>query len=406
MRVDTVVIGAGQAGFATSFLLKRGKLDHVVLERDRVASSWLTRRWDSFTLIGPNWTCSLPGQPYGGADPDGYMGRDELVRFFQTYARSFDLPVQEHVDVRRVRRTNGAFEVETGGEAFIARQVVVATGAYQRPKIPAASRDLDPGIHQVHTDGYRNPSQLPAGAVLVVGSGQSGSQIAEELREAGRTVYLSTSTTGWYPRRYRGRDNMRWRFDMGFFDRRADAAGVAGQRLPAVPMQTGKDGGRDINLRTLAARGVILAGRFAGARGSQVSFAPDLDANLARSDQVARELLAGIDGFIAERGIDAPAERADLFFSPLIQRIDSLDLAQAGVSAIVWGTGYALDFRWIELPAFDEHGYPIQSQGVTPVPGLYFVGLHWMHTRKSGLILGVGEDAQHVVAHMTAPAPR
>jgi putative flavoprotein involved in K+ transport len=402
-RIDTVVIGGGQAGLATSYVLAERRRPHVVLERSRIAESWRTHRWDSFTLVGPNWTCTLPGRSYAGPDPDGYMRREELIAFFDSYARSFDAPVREGTAVHRLSRgAGGGFVVEADRGTFAATHVVVATGPYQRPKTPSTANAIDGRVMQLHTDEYRNPAQLPAGAVVVVGSGQSGCQIAEELREAGRTVYLSTGGCGWFPRRHRGKDNVWWRDRMGFFERTVDTLPSAADRMASVPIQTGKDGGYDINLRTLAARGVILAGRFVRAERTRLLFAPDLEANLKRSDDVARSLVAEIDEFVSRSGIAAPPEDRELFTKPYVARVDQVDLVRDGVSAVIWATGYTLDFGWVDIPVFDEYGYPVQRRGVTDVPGLYFIGLHWMHTRKSGLIWGVGDDARHIVGHLAS----
>lgn len=406
-QLETVVIGAGQAGLATSYCLARHGCEHLVLERSRVADTWRTRRWDSFTLVGPNWTCALPGAPYQGSDPDGYMGKDALVGFFEWYARTTGAPVREGIAARKLRWDDAAnrYMIDVGDDLIGARNVVVATGAYQRPKVPLEAReDLD-GVVQLHSDAYRNASQLPNGAVLVVGSGQSGCQIAEDLREAGRDVYLSTSGAGWFPRRYRGRDNVWWREQMGFFEQTVDTLPSPKARMSAVPIQTGRDGGHDINLRTLAAMGVTLSGRFAGSDGRHVRTADDLDANLARSDDVARKLIGEIDAFIRERGISAPADETDFFRPRPIRRVGDIDLRRSGISTVLWATGYDFDFGWVEPPVFDEYGYPIQRQGVTPYPGLYFVGLHWMHTRGSGLIWGVGRDAEHIAEHIATTQP-
>jgi putative flavoprotein involved in K+ transport len=405
-QFETIVIGAGQAGLATSYCLAQRGCKHLVLERSRVADTWRTRRWDSFTLVGPNWTCRLPGAPYQGSDPDGYMGKDALVGFFEWYARTTGAPVREGIAARNLRRDDAAdrYVIDIGDDLIGARNVVVATGAYQRPKVPREAAGLD-GVVQLHSDSYRNASQLPSGAVLVVGSGQSGCQIAEDLREAGRDVYLSTSGAGWFPRRYRGRDNVWWREHMGFFEQTVDTLPSPKARMSAVPIQTGRDGGHDINLRTLAAMGVTLAGRFAGANGRHVRASDDLDANLARSDDVARKLIGEIDDFIRERGISAPADETDYFHPRPITRAGDIDLRRSGISTVLWATGYDLDYGWVGLPVFDEYGYPIQRQGVTSYPGLYFVGLHWMHTRGSGLIWGVGRDAEHIAEHVATTRP-
>jgi len=405
-RTDTIVVGGGQAGLAASYWLTQQRRPHVVLERNRIAESWRTRRWDSFTLVGPNWTCTLPGHPYPGSDPDGYMRRDELVELFGSYARSIDAPVREGTTAHRLRRgMGGGFVVETDRGTFVASHVVVATGPYQRPKTPPSASEIDGRVMQLHTDGYRNPAQLPNGAVVVVGSGQSGCQIAEELREDGRTVYLSTGSCGWFPRRHRGKDNVWWRDQMGFFERTVDTLRSPADRMASVPIQTGKDGGHDVNLRTLGAQGVILAGRFIRADGRRMQFAPDLETNLKRSDDVARALIAEIDEYISRLRIDAPPEDPDLFAMPHLARVDEVDLVRDGVSAVIWATGYTLDFGWVDIPVFDEYGYPVQRRGVTGVPGLYFIGLHWMYTRKSGLIWGVGDDARHITGHLASAPP-
>ena len=400
-QVETVVIGAGQAGLATSYCLSQRGCEHLVLERSRVADAWRTRRWDSFTLVGPNWSCTLPGAPYQGSNPDGYMGKDDLVGFFERYARMAGVPVREGVEARKLWRDDAAsrYMIDVGDGRIAARNVVMATGPYQRPRVPREAAGLD-GVVQLHSVDYRNPSQLPEGAVLVVGSGQSGCQIAEDLREAGREVTLSTCGAGWFPRRYRNRDNVLWRSQMGWFEHSVDILASKKDRMSAPPVQTGRAGGHDLNLRTLAAIGVTLAGRFIGAEGRHVRFADDLDRNIARADDVARKLIVEIDAYIREQGINAPADETDFFRRPPVARVGELDLRRAGVSTVLWATGYDFDYGWVDLPVFDEYGYPTQRQGVTAFPGLYFVGLHWMHTRGSGLIFGVGRDAEHIAGHI------
>jgi len=275
--------------------------------------------------------------------------------------------------------------------------VVVATGAYQRPRVPRTS--LSSRVQQLHTDGYRRPDQLPGGGVLVVGSGQSGCQIAEELCEAGRTVHLSTGSCGWLPRRYRGRDNVAWRVEMGVFNDTLDVLPNLHARTACPAIQTGRGAGRDLNLWTLAERGVILAGRFADAQENIVHFAGDLDANIAACNATAERWRQSVDMYIETAGLAAPVE-PDLPRPPRLFGIEFLDLAKAGVSTVLWATGYNLDFSWIDLDLFDADGYPIQKQGISPCPGLYFVGLHWMYKRKSGVIFGVGEDAENVCRHI------
>jgi putative flavoprotein involved in K+ transport len=328
------------------------------------------------------------------------MGKDDLVGFFERYARMAGVPVREGVGARRLwRDAAGRYLIDAGDGLICARNVVVATGPYQRPKVPPEAAALD-GVVQLHSVEYRNASQLSDGAVLVVGSGQSGCQIAEDLREAGRDVYLSTSRVGWFPRRYRSRDNILWRAQMGYFEQTVDTLASKKDRMGAPPVQTGRAGGHDLNLRALAAMGVTLAGRLTGAEGRHVRFADDLDGNIARSDDVARKLIAEIDAYIRERGISAPVDETDFFRTRPVARVGDIDLRRAGISTVLWATGYDFDYEWVDLPVFDEYGYPAQRRGVTAYPGLYFVGLNWMHTRASGLIFGVGRDAEHIAGHV------
>lgn len=395
-RIDVAVIGAGQAGLAASHELSARGIDHVVLERDRIAESWRSHRWDSFALNIPNWSFNLPGQPYDGSDPDAFMLRDEIVDRFVAYARSIRAPVEEGVDVAScTRQGDGRYRLECTTGALVARAVVVTTGAYQRRHRPSA--DLDPQLLQLDTDQFRNAGELRDGGVLIVGSGQSGCQVAEDLRDAGRAVWLATGACGWMPRRYRGRDNVYWRLRMGVFDETVAKLGHH-QRLACPPIQTGVEGGRDVSLATLSASGVTLTGRLHSAQGTKVVLADDLQANAARSDQAAAGFRTAVDDFIRQQGIAAPEDGPDQPVGALPQAPTILDLAELGISNVIWASGFRLDFSWIGLELATVDGYPKQVQGVTDHPGLYFLGLQLMHTRKSGLIFGVGEDAAHVVS--------
>lgn len=400
-RVDTVVIGGGQAGLAVSYCLTQRRRPHLVLEKRRIGNVWRSERWDSFTLVTPNWTLKLPGFPYAGDDPDGFLQREDIVRYLEAYAGLFDPPVREGVEVTSVRGSEHGLAVESSAGIFEAANVVVAAGFFQKPRLPWFSSQLSPHLFQLHTSQYRNPDQLPPGAVLVVGSGQSGCQIAEELYQAGRQVFLSTGKVGRLPRRYRGRDIMQWAQMIGLFDRTADKLESPEDRFDPNPQATGRDGGHTINLHQFALDGVTLLGRLKDARGSQISLAADLMDNLAMADAFSAEVLKVIDKVIAEHGIDAPPSDEPVLRAGYdCEVITELDLDAAGITSVIWAAGYTFDYSWVKFPVFDEYGYPVQQQGATAQPGLYFVGLPWLHKQKSGLFMGVGEDAEHIAAHI------
>ena len=397
-RVHTLVVGAGQAGLATSYHLTRRGIEHVVLERGRIAETWRSRRWDSFTLVGPNWTCALPGAPYVGDEPEGFMRRDELVRFLTDYATRIGAPVQRGVSVERLRPdAAGGWVAQTSAGEWRAHHVVLATGAYQRPRVP--ENTLAPSILALHSAEYRSADQLPVGAVLVVGSAQSGAQIAEELAEAGRIVWLASGRCGWLPRRYRGRDNVTWRKEMGLFDQTVDEI-PSELRFAAIPIQTGRGGGHDLSLRTLAACGVRVLGRCLAVRDMTVILADDVEENLRASDDVAEKFRIATDAYVREKGFAAPEAPPRDEHLPDLDRRTTLDLCAEGVRAVIWATGYQHDFGWIDVPFCDERGYPLQRRGVTRHRGLYVIGLHVMWTRWSGTIFGVGADASYLVDHI------
>jgi putative flavoprotein involved in K+ transport len=368
-----------------------------------VAETWRTCRWDGFFLNTPNWAQMLPGHSFAGPDPDGFAPLAEVIAYLEEYASAVGPDMREGVEVTRLRPDgDGDLVAETGDEELRARNVVVATGAYQQPAWPAAGQQAPADVFQLHTSDYRRPGQLPDGNVLVVGSGQSGCQIAEELLGAGRGVFLSVGRCTWLPRRYRGRDIIRWGIDIGLMDQTVDTLPAPEAKLACNPPVSGNGGGHDCNPRWLARRGAALVGRVEGFDGSRVRLAPGLEENLAKGDAFEQELLGKLEEYITAFGLELPEPEPPEDDDVGGAAADELDLHTAGISTILWATGFRPDYRWIDLPVTDDLGWPLQTRGVTAVPGLYFVGVHWLHKRKSSLFLGVGEDAEHIVSTISA----
>jgi putative flavoprotein involved in K+ transport len=401
-RVGTVVVGAGQAGLATSRELARAGIEHVVLERGRVAQTW-RGRWDSFCLVTPNWSVQLPGHPYDGDDPDGFMLRDEVVGHLERYAAA--APVREGVAVTSLRRrAEGDLVLETSAGRLAARTVVLCTGAYQRPHRPAAAAALPAGLLQIDVEDYRNPGALPEGPVLVVGSGQSGCQIAEELHHAGRRVFLACGRAGWAPRRIAGHDVFWWVRETGDLDDTVASLPSPEARLGANLQASGHGGGHDLHYRTLRRLGVTLLGRLLGAEGRHARFAADLADSVAWGDDRHLKFMDRIRKVSAERGLPHPEIAAPDPFDP--DAPDHLDLT--GFGAVVFAGGFRPDYAsWVDCPgAFDALGFPVHDDGAsTALPGLYFVGVHFLRKRKSSLLIGVGDDAA-IVARRIAAAQR
>jgi putative flavoprotein involved in K+ transport len=402
--IDTVIIGAGQAGLAVSYYLQSKRHKHLVLEKAaRPGHVWQDDRWDSFTIVTPNWTMLMPGAEYAGNDPDGYMPRAEVVKFFESYVKTFDLPVKYGKCVTSVEQLPAGmgYHILTDIGAYQARNVVIATGLFQRPKIPAYAAEIPADILQLHSGAYRNPQSLPTGAVLVAGSGQSGCQIAEELYQSGRKVYLSVGSAGRAPRRYRGKDTFAWLLLAGFFERTVDKLPSPRAKFAGNPQLSGKNGGHTLNLHQFARDGVQLLGRIAGAQAGKVSFAPGLHESLARVDKFESDLVKLIDDYILKSGLDLPGESLPQLRDGYdVQEIPELDLKAAGIGCVIWALGYDFDFSFVKLPVTDADGYPVQQRGATQYPGLFFIGLPWLNKYKSGLLVGVGEDAAYVASRI------
>ena len=401
-KLDTVIIGGGQAGLATSYYLTQARHNHVVLEQaPQAGNAWRNDRWDSFCLNTPNWSFRLPGAEYQDNAPHGFMPLDQIVTKFEAYVEQFQLPVLYGARVISVKQ-NGegkGYLVTTEGSVYETGNVVVATGLFQKPKIPAFAVEISTEIKQLHSGQYRNPKALAPGAVLVVGSSQSGSQIAEELYLSGRKVYLCVGSPGRFPRRYRGKDLFDWFHLTGFLDKPVDSLPTPKAKFAGSAHVSGRDGGRTLNLHQFARDGVILLGRLHGANMNNIQLAPDLKENLIKIDQVETDMLKMIDDFILETGMAVlPETLPKLGDGFAVEEISELNLESAGITNIIWATGYTFDFRLVKLAAFDRDGYPNQKRGVSDFPGLFFIGLPWLSKLKSGLLVGVGEDANFIAS--------
>jgi putative flavoprotein involved in K+ transport len=397
------IVGGGQAGLALSYYLQERGVDHVVLEKERAGNAWRSSRWDTFCLVTPNWQCRLPGFPYRGDDPYGFMLKDEIVQYIDDYVGFFKPPLHEGVEVLRVARGGGTgrFAVTTSAGEFSADSVVVAVGGYHTIALPRIAERLPDAMVQLHSSQYKNPQTLPAGDVLVVGTGQSGCQIAEDLHLAGRRVHLCVGSAPRVARRYRGKDVVEWLDELGYYDLPVHEHPLKeAVRTRSNHYVTGRDGGRDIDLRKLAREGMRLYGRLHGVRENRLEFAPDLKKNLDNADAVSESIKTTIDKYIEKERIAAPSEdRYVPVWQPPHEPVE-LDYSAANITSVIWSTGFASNFRWIELAAFDGKGYPTHERGVTTVAGLYFLGLPWLYTWGSGRFCGVARDAEYIADHI------
>jgi putative flavoprotein involved in K+ transport len=396
---SVLVVGGGQAGLSISYFLQQAAIDHLVVEKKTVTHTWRNQRWDAFCLVTPNWQCALPGHPYSGADPHGFMKKDEIIKYLDEFIEKVNAPVLEQTAVEHVRRgIDGRYAIKTSRGHFTADQVVVASGGYHTPIVPRLAERLPARIVQLQSSEYRNPQSLPEGAVLVVGSGQSGAQIAEDLHLAGKKVYLAVGEAPRCARFYRGRDVVDWLADMRYYEMSVDEHPLReGVRDNTNHYVTGRDGGRDIDLRRFALEGMELYGRLDDLRDGLLRFAPTLEASLNDADDTYNRINASIDGFIAKHGIDAPPGAPYVPVWRAQGEREVLDLESSGISSIIWCIGFKPDFGWLDAPVFNGRGYPSHTRGVTGLPGLYFVGLPWLHTWGSGRFSGIARDAQFIV---------
>jgi putative flavoprotein involved in K+ transport len=402
-KIETLVIGGGQAGLAMSEHLRKRGMPHLIVERHRIAERWRSERWDSLVANGPAWHDRFPDRKFSDVDADAFAPASKIVAYFVAYADQIAAPIRCGVEVKALhRKADGSgFRAETSTGVIEAVNVVAATGPFQRPIIPAVV-PADAGIAQLHSSAYRNPAQLPEGAVLVIGAGSSGAQIADELLTAGKRVTLSVGPHNRPPRRYRGRDFCWWLGALGIWDVKTPDPSMEHVTIAV----SGAHGGQTVDFRRLAARGMSLVGRAGTFKDGVMDFAPDLAANVARGDADYLSVLDAADAYAAREGLDLPEEPDAREIDPdppcLSDPIRRLNLADAGVTSIVWATGYALDFGWLKVDTFDEKGRPQHQRGVSEVPGLYFLGLPWLSRRASAFIWGAWSDAEYLAAHIAA----
>ncbi len=403
---DVIVIGGGQAGMSVSYRLSQRGFDHLVLERhDHIGHSWGHERWDSFTLVTPNWFLALPDHGYAGDQPDDFLPRDDIVRYLEGFHDFVRPPMRFGTAVTGLRPAGDHFALDTSSGPMRARNVVVATGFFHVPRVLGCAADLPPGIAQFHPYDYRSPSQAPDGAVLIVGSSMSGIQICEDFLAAGREVFLAVGDGHRMPRRYRGRDAFAWMFDLGMVDKPLDPVTHAERYAPSL-MLSGAHGGRGLNLHDFAARGVHLCGKLLGFENGRARFGDDLNAKIAQSDEAGRAFKAAVDTLVHDRGLDAPVPGPDntdeggVTAGGPYPQPEAIDLAERGINSVIWATGFACDYGWIELPVLDPRGFPHQHRGVSGIPGLYFCGQHWLHTFASGGFHGLGGDPSHLASHI------
>ena len=407
-KTQVAIVGGGQSGLSMSYYLQKLGIDHVVIEKNNVVNSWKTARWDNFCLVTPNWQCNLPGWPYQGNDPDGFMKKDEIIEYLDGFVKYVNAPTFTGVKVSQVSpQLDGGFNINTSAGNLIADQVVVASGAYHEPVIPRMAERLPTHIVQIHSEQYRRAEDLPEGAVLVVGNGQSGAQIAEDLHLEGKKIILATGDAPRCARFYRGKDVVTWLAEMNYYDLPVEKHPLReGVRDNTNHYVTGRDGGRDIDLRQFAKDGMELYGLMTDIQNGEAKFLPNLNEALDQADAVYNRINASIDDYIAKNNITAPAgSRYEPVWQPPSERT-SLNSESANITSVIWCIGFKPDFSWVHASVFNGVGTPIHYRGVTAQAGLYFLGLPWLHTWGSGRFSGVARDAHYLSEKIAQAVPQ
>ena len=401
-KYNTIIIGGGQAGLITSYLLKKSNIHHSILEQaEKPAFSWREQRWDSFCFVIPNWALEFPGGSYRdlGLQPDDFILKEDILKFFEQYITKHELPIQFNQKVTEVVQKNTKWYIKTESRTYECEHVVVATGFFHKVKIPSFASKISPHIVQLDVTTYKNPNQLSKGPVLIIGSGQSGMQITQELLETGIKVYLSIGSTGRIPRRYRGNDTFKWLVETGFFEKPVNQLSDLKMRNKSNPQVSGRNGGLTVNLHDFYAQGVTLLGHVSEATATSVKLSPDVQERLQKNDDLEKQILNMIDSYILKNNIKVPEEKVIHLTDGYEQEVlTELDLEKTGIKTIIWTCGFDRDYSIIqtETPIVDDMGYPIQTRGISPHKGLYFIGMPWIHTASSGFVLHVGRDAEYL----------
>jgi putative flavoprotein involved in K+ transport len=393
---NTIIIGAGQSGLSLSYLLTKKGIEHLILERGQVGEEWRSRRWDAFHLITPNFMTQLPGFPYKGSLPNGFDSKDQVIKYFEDYAKSFKAPIIEKTEVISVTKNKDRFIVKTNSADYEAKNVIVAVGSFHKPLIPEISKKLPKTMYQIHSSAYKNTKQLPEGDVLVIGGGNSGIQIAVDINKAGRKTYLSIGRVRIVPRKYRGKDFMEWAEVLGILDRKTEETSDEIKNTPP-PILFGNS--ETVDLRKLAKDGVQLVGRLKAIENSQFTFDTNVQESIEKGENALVGFKATVDKYIADSKLNVEVEDEVLNTLEMPRSLDNLDLNN--VKSVIWSTGFKDDWSWLDLDILGEDGQPIHSKGVSKIPGLYFIGLRWLSKYKSFLLCGVAEDAEYLADKIT-----